>query len=76
MIEMECIVLDDGLEYFILENIELDGIIYVLFSNVNNEKDIKIRKVVIENEEQYYVGIDSDEEVKNVILAFNKKINS
>lgn len=76
MVDIDSIVLDNGLEYYIILNLEIDGNTYTLFSNVNDEKDIKIRKIVIENGESYYDGINDEEELKKVITLFDKKLNS
>lgn len=76
MMEMKTAVLEDNKEYFVIDTIDIDGITYKLFSNIEDEKEIKIRKIIIEDNVEYISGIDNDEEIKNVILAFNKKINS
>ena len=76
MDDVKTIVLDNGIEYIILVNAEVDGNFYTLFSNINDEKDIKIRKLINDNGENFYIGIGDDEELKKVIMAFDKKMNS
>ena len=73
---MESIILDDNIEYLILSDVEVDDNKYTLFSNIDDEKDIKIRKSIINNGDEYYVGLDSQGEFEKVILAFDKKLNS
>lgn len=74
--EIESIILDDGREYFIVDNVTIDNVTYVLFLDTENDKEIRIRKLVMMNNEEFYVGINDDDEIKKVIIAFDKKMNS
>ena len=76
MVEIDSIVLDDGREYYIVDNVEVDNVIYTFFSDVLDEKEIKIRKIITDNNKEFYVGLDNPDELKKVIVAYNKKINS
>lgn len=67
---LESIVLDDGIEYLILKDKIIDDIKYTLFSNIDDETDICFRKTIISDNEEYYVGLDNEEELKKVLLAF------
>ena len=73
---MKSIVLDDGIEYIIVKSLEIDGILYTLFSNINNEKDICFRKTINEDGKEYYAGLDNQNELDKVILKFFKELNS
>ena len=42
---VETIVLDNGIEYEIIEEQEINNTIYTLFANVNNETDICFRRI-------------------------------
>lgn len=69
---MESIVLDDGIEYLILNSKMINGIKYTLFCNIADDTDLCFRKTVIENGENYFVGLDNEEELKKVLSAFTK----
>ena len=76
MTEINTIVLDDGKEYYIVQNVVVDNITYTLFSDIENEKEIRFRKIIVKDDKEYYVGLDTHEELKNVIKALDKKMNS
>ena len=59
---MNTIVLDDGIEYAIVREDVINGTEYTLFTNVNDNSKICFRKTVIEDGEEYYIGLDSDKE--------------
>ena len=70
---MERVVLDDGIEYLIVDTEVIDNTEYTLFANVNDEEDICFRKTSIENGERYFVGLDDEKEFEKVLLVFTKK---
>ena len=72
---LESIILDDGINYLILKDKIIDGVKYTLFVNIDNDTDICFRKTVVEDNEEYYVGLDDNKELNKVILAFDKEIN-
>lgn len=72
--ELETIVLDDGIEYAIAKELEINGTLYTLFANVNDAEDICYRKTITENGEEYYTGLDDDKEFDLVSMTFAKKI--
>ena len=45
---MKTIILDDGIEYVIIKELLIDNIKYTLFSNIQDPKDICLRKTIIE----------------------------
>lgn len=67
------IVLDDDIEYLIVDEEVIDGIEYTLFSNINNEADICFRKTIVEDGEEYYALLDDKKEYEKVLLHFSKK---
>lgn len=69
---MRTIILDDNTEYVLLEEITINNTNYTLFSNINNPKDITLRKTKYEDNESYYVGLDSKEEVENVLMHISR----
>lgn len=69
---MKTIILDDNIEYVLLEEITINNTNYTLFSNINDPKDITLRKTKYEDNESYYVGLDSKEEVENVLMHISR----
>ena len=70
---MESIVLDDGIEYLIVDTKVIDNVEYTLFSNINDESDICFRKLSIQDGEEYFVGLDDEKEFEKVVLTFTKE---
>ena len=71
---MESIILDDGIEYLIVDTEIIDNTEYTLFTNINDETDICFRKTVIEDGERFFVGLDNNEEFEKVLLKFTLKL--
>jgi len=69
---MESIVLDDNIEYLIFEEKIIDNIKYTLFANIDDATDICFRKTIIKDNEEYYVGLDNEEEFNKVIKVFGE----
>ena len=72
---LQSIVLDDGIEYLILNDKVIDGIKYTLFANIKDAEDICFRKTIIQDGEEYYVGLDDMKEFEKVLFEFNKTLN-
>lgn len=70
---MDSIVLEDNIEYYIIDTEIIDNIEYTLFSNINDDSDICFRKTIIENDEKIYVGLDDEKEFEKISLIFTKK---
>lgn len=73
MEEVKTIVLEDGLEYFLLDELEIDNNKYYFLANMQNHKDICVRKQEIDNGEEYLVTLDSENEVAKVLAHFAHK---
>lgn len=71
---MEVIVLDDGIEYFIIDTIEIEGVFYTMFSNVNDETDFCFRKTIQKDGKSYYSGLENKNEFDKVLMCFGKKL--
>ena len=71
---MRTIVLEDNIEYAIVKEMTIDGTLYTLLANINNEEDICFRKTLIEDGEEYFVGLDDEKEVEKVLSYFSKDI--
>lgn len=72
---IESIVLEDGIEYLIFKEKNIDNIKYTLFVNINDKTDICFRKTIIKDNEEYYIGLDDEKEFEKVLLSFNKELN-
>ena len=70
---MKSIVLDDGIEYIIVDTKTIDGTSYTLFSNINDVTDICLRKTEIIDGVECYVGLDDNQEIDKVLLYFAKE---
>lgn len=70
---MKSIVLDDGIEYLIYDSENINDVKYTLFVNIDDDSDICFRKTVIKNNEEFYIGLDDDNEFEKVLLRFTKK---
>lgn len=71
---MDTIVLDNGIEYTIVKNEMINDTLYTMFANVNDNTDICFRKTIIENGEDYYIGLDDDNEYDLVVAYFAKNL--
>ena len=71
---MDTIVLDNGIEYAIVKNEVINNILYTMFANVNDNTDICFRKTITKNGEDYYIGLDDDNEYDLVVAYFAKKL--
>lgn len=71
---MDTIVLDNGIEYTIVKNEMINDTMYTMFANVNDNTDICFRKTITENGEDYYIGLDDDNEYDLVVAYFAKNL--
>lgn len=69
----ETFILDDNKEYLLVDEDTLDNTKYSFFANVDDETDICFKKTIIENNEEYFIGLDSEKEFDKVLLHFTKK---
>lgn len=74
--EYEVVKLEDGKEYFVIDEITENNNTYVYLTNVEDSQSFCIRKVLNEGTEQYLVGLSTDEEFDQALLYFAKKHNN
>lgn len=74
--EYEIVKLEDGKEYFIIDEITENNNTYVYLTNVEDSQSFCIRKVLNEGTEQYLVGLSTNEEFDQALLYFAKKHNN
>lgn len=73
MIDVYTMNLENGQKYIILDTIVKNNNNYLIFVNDNNDKDLRVRKVIMENNQEMVVKLDSDEEVKDILNEFYNK---
>lgn len=66
----ESIVFENGIEYLIMDTKEIDGTLYTLFVNINDDTDICFKKNIIKDGKEYYSYLENEEEFKKVLFAF------
>ena len=71
--EYDVVTLEDGLEYVVLDEIEIDGNKYLYLSNEDDGQKFKVRKSSMAGNIEMLVGLDSDEEFDKAMLYFTKK---
>ncbi len=68
--ELEVITLDDGLNYIVTDEFEIDGVRYVYLSNENDIASFCIRKINIINGSEYLVGLNDKNEFTMALEKF------
>ena len=72
MIDVNTMILENGVEYTEVDTLVYNNNRYVLLSNIGNVKDSCIRKIVIENNIEYVSRLD-DSEFDIILNLFMKK---
>lgn len=73
MIDNSRVVLENGIEYDVVEKIEWNQQAYIYLVNPKETEDICIRKEIEENGKTYLVGLDDQEEVNLALKLFTEK---
>lgn len=75
MEEKECnvVTLEDNIEYTEIDTIEYNNKTYIFLSDLENPENFCIRKLINENNQEYLIGLDTEEEFDNVLNLFNQK---
>lgn len=76
MIDINVIVLENGVEYTEVDSLVYNNNKYLLLSNIKNVKDSCIRKISIENNCEYICRLDDDHEFDMILSLFMKKNES
>ena len=71
--EIEIVTLEDNLDYMVIDEIPNGDILYVYLANIDDEKDVCVRKVTHEHGEDMLNGLDSSEELDKALLLFARK---
>ncbi len=70
MEDLEYITLENGIDYFIIDEITENNTTYLYLTNENDEKDFCIRKMGQDNE---VLKLDNANEFDKALLYFTKK---
>ena len=73
MMEVNTIILENGVEYTEVDNLLYNDIKYVLLSNIKNVKDSCIRKIIIKDNEEYIYRLNDQNEFDMILKLFLKK---
>lgn len=71
--EVDTIVLEDNNSYMITNELVINNTKYLLLTNENDITKYCIRKIKNINNEEYLVGLDSEEELNQVLSVFMKE---
>ncbi len=63
----------NNIDYLILDEITINNIRYVYLSEEDNPLNFMVRKVVLEDNTEYLVGLDTDIEIKTALNAYFTK---
>lgn len=72
MIDINTVVLENGIEYTEVDNLIYNNTRYVLLANVDNVKDSCIRKIRVNNDKSYISRL-SDSEFSIILDMFIEK---
>lgn len=76
MIDINVTSIDiNGTDYILVDTIKGDKNIYSFFSNPNDKDDIYVLKDKNEDNEKFYVSLDSDDEIDYAFSLFFQKYN-
>lgn len=70
--EYNTIVLE-GTEYTEIDRINYNDNTYLFFSDLDNPENFCIRKLVIKNDDEYVMELESNVEFNELLGLFNKK---
>lgn len=73
MIDVNTLILENGIEYTEIDKLVYNNTEYLLLSNVKNVKDSCIRKIEIENNEEFVCRLEDDNEFDIVLDLFMEK---
>lgn len=68
----DVVVLEENVENVVLDKIDYNNNTYILFSDTNDNTNISIRKEILTDDGLEIGGLDSEEELQNVVELFIK----
>ena len=76
MIDVNTIILENGVEYTEIDKLIYNNTEYLLLSNINDVKDSCIRKIEIDNNEEFISRLDDENEFDIILDLFMEKNKS
>ena len=76
MIDVNTIILENGIEYTEIDKLIYNNTEYLLLSNINDVKDSCIRKIEIDNNEEFISRLDDENEFDIILDLFMEKNKS
>jgi len=73
MKEVKSIILDNGEEYYLVDETIIDNTKYYYLANMNDSNDICVRKQVLENGVSFVSTLDDIDELMRALQAFREK---
>lgn len=73
MVEVNTMILENGVEYTEVDNLIYNDVKYVLLSNVKNVKDSCIRKLSVGDNEKYVCRLENENEFEMILKMFVEK---
>ena len=73
---IEVVTLEDGKDYMVTAELEINNIKYLFLTNEDDVADFCLRKINTINNNEYLVGLNDKEEVIKVLQEFTNKSNS
>ena len=73
MIEVNTMILENGIEYTEVDNLIYNGVKYVLLSNIKDVKDSCIRKMSVGDNEKYVCRLENESEFDTILKMFLEK---
>lgn len=73
MIDINTVVLENGIEYTEVDDLIYENTKYILLSNIDNVRDSCIRKITVDNNLEYISELDDDKEFDIILKLFLEK---
>lgn len=76
MKNIEVVTLEDGKDYMVTAELEINNIKYLFLTNEDDVADFCLRKINTINNNEYLVGLNDKEEVIKVLQEFTNKFKN
>lgn len=73
---IEVVILEDGKDYMVTAELEINNIKYLFLTNEDDVADFCLRKINTINNNEYLVGLNDKEEVIKVLQEFTNKFKN
>lgn len=73
MKEVKTIILDDGIEYYLADEVKIENDTYYFLTNMQDNKDLCVRKKEMVDGEEYLCTLDSIDELNKALTALKSK---